>query len=84
MSPAVADELRLDVEAEGVVIADVDEGSAASRVGFQKGDLILSINGERVGASRDVERLIRGSGGDRMWRIVIDRGGRVLSSVSGG
>jgi Do/DeqQ family serine protease len=82
LSPAVADELRLDVDAEGVAIAEVDEGSAASRVGFRKGDLILAINGERVSASRDVERLIRGGGGT--WRITINRGGQVLTSVLGG
>ncbi|HEX5866265.1 MAG TPA: DegQ family serine endoprotease [Beijerinckiaceae bacterium] len=82
LSPAVADELRLDVDVEGVAIAEVDEGSAASRVGFRKGDLILAINGERVSASRDVERLIRGGGGT--WRITINRGGQVLTSVLGG
>jgi len=82
MSPAVADELQLEVGTEGVVIADVDEGSAASRVGFRKGDLILAINGERVTASKDVERLIRGGG--QMWRITINRGGQVLTSVLGG
>jgi Do/DeqQ family serine protease len=82
LSPAVADELRLEVDAEGVVIADVDEGSAASRVGFRKGDLILAINGERVATSKDVERLIRGGG--QMWRITINRGGQVLTSVLGG
>ncbi len=82
MSPAVADELRLDIESEGVVIADVDEGSTASRVGFQKGDIILAINGERVTTSKDVERLVRGGG--QMWRITINRGGQVLTSVLGG
>jgi Do/DeqQ family serine protease len=82
LSPAVADELQLEVGSDGVVIAEVDEGSAASRVGFRKGDLILAINGERVTASKDVERLIRGGG--QMWRITINRGGQVLTSVLGG
>jgi Do/DeqQ family serine protease len=82
MSPAVADELQLEVGTDGVVIADVDEGSAASRVGFRKGDLILAINGERVSTSKDLERLLRG--GSQMWRITINRGGQVLTSVLGG
>src|SRR5437763_10260407 len=38
LSPALADELRLDPQAEGVVITDVAEGSSARSVGFQKGD----------------------------------------------
>ena len=82
MSPAVADELQLEVGTEGVVIAEVEEGSAANRVGFRKGDLILAINGERVATSKDLERLLRG--GSRMWRITINRGGQVLTSVLGG
>jgi Do/DeqQ family serine protease len=82
MSPAVADELQLEVGTDGVVIADVDEGSPASRVGFRKGDVILAVNGERVTASKDLERLLRGS--SQMWRITINRGGQVLTSVLGG
>jgi Do/DeqQ family serine protease len=82
MSPAVADELQLEVGTDGVVIADVDEGSPASRVGFRKGDLILAVNGERVATSKDLERLLRG--GSQTWRITINRGGQVLTSVLGG
>jgi Do/DeqQ family serine protease len=82
MSPAVADELQLEVGTEGVVIADVDDGSPGSRVGFRKGDLILAINGERVTTSKDVERLLKGN--SQMWRITINRGGQVLTSVLGG
>lgn len=82
MSPAVADELQLDAAADGVVIADIDEGSVAARVGFQKGDVILAINGERVNASKDLERILRG--GSQMWRITINRGGQVITSVLGG
>ena len=59
----------------------MDEGSPASRVGFRKGDLILAINGERVSTSKDLERLLRGG---QMWRITINRGGQVLTSVLGG
>jgi Do/DeqQ family serine protease len=82
MSPAVADELQLEVATEGVVIAEVEEGSPAGRVGFRKGDLILAINGERVTTSKDLERLLRGS--NQMWRITINRAGQVLTSVLGG
>jgi S1-C subfamily serine protease len=67
---------------DGVVIADIDEGSAAGRVGFRKGDLILAINGERVNTSKDLERILRG--GSQLWRITINRGGQVITSVLGG
>ncbi|HEX2724449.1 MAG TPA: DegQ family serine endoprotease, partial [Beijerinckiaceae bacterium] len=82
MSPAVADELQLDAATDGVVIADIEEGSVAGRVGFQKGDLILAINGERVNTSKDLERIVRGN--SQAWRITINRGGQVITSVLGG
>jgi Do/DeqQ family serine protease len=83
MSPAVADEMQLETSADGVALAEIDSGSVAQRVGFQKGDVILAINGERVTSSKDLERMIaRGSQG--MWQITINRGGKVMSSVLGG
>src|SRR6202008_4382 len=41
LSPALADELRLDAQAEGVVITDVADGSAAQSFGFHKGDVVV-------------------------------------------
>src|SRR5262249_57016630 len=41
LSPALADELRLDPQAEGVVVTAVAEGSSAQSVGFQKGDVVV-------------------------------------------
>jgi S1-C subfamily serine protease len=83
MSPAVADEMQLETSADGVAIAEIEDGSVAQRVGFQKGDVILAINGERVASSKDLERMIaRSSRG--MWQITINRGGQVITSVLGG
>src|SRR5436309_5010137 len=44
ITPALADELRLDPSAEGVVVIDVANGSLAQNFGFQKGDIVLSVN----------------------------------------
>jgi len=83
MSPAVADEMQLETSADGVAIAEIEDGSVAQRVGFQKGDVILAINGERVASSKELERMIaRSSRG--MWQITINRGGQVITSVLGG
>jgi S1-C subfamily serine protease len=83
MSPAVADEMQLETSADGVALAEIDSGSVAQRVGFQKGDVILAINGERVTSSKDLERMIA-RGGQGMWQITINRGGKVMTSVLGG
>src|SRR5438445_9965321 len=40
LSPALAEELRLDSSAEGVAVVEVANGSLAQTSGFQRGDLI--------------------------------------------
>jgi Do/DeqQ family serine protease len=81
MSPAVADELQIDIADDGVVVADIEERSVAASVGFEKGDQIVAINGERLANTRDAERLISRSGG--YWEITVSRGGRVFTTVLG-
>jgi Do/DeqQ family serine protease len=77
MSPAVAEELGVDSGGEGVVVSEVEEGSNAQQVGFQKGDVILQINNDRPASTKDVERLTR----DRSsrWLLQISRGGQVFT-----
>src|SRR5829696_1998463 len=79
MSPAVADELQIDVADDGVVVAELEERSVAGSVGFEKGDQIVAINGERVANTRDADRLINKNGGS--WEITVSRGGRVFTTV---
>ncbi len=81
MSPAVAEELQIDISDDGVVVADLDERSAAAGLGFKKGDQIVAINGERLASTKDAERLIARAGG--YWEITINRGGRVFTTVLG-
>ncbi|KFG68241.1 Do family serine endopeptidase [Microvirga sp. BSC39] len=81
MSPAVADELQIDVADDGVVVAELEERSVAASVGFEKGDQIVAINGERVANTRDADRLINRNGG--YWEITVSRGGRVFTTVLG-
>ena len=82
LSPALADELQLESADEGVVILDVDSGSYASNLNFQRGDVIMSVNGEHIGKTRDLEQAT--STPNRSWRIVIRRGGQQISAVING
>ena len=82
ISPALADELRLDPQSEGVVIVGVADGSAAQSVGFHKGDIVVSVNNQKIGKSADLDRIARA--GSRLWRITIKRGGRQISVVFSG
>jgi Do/DeqQ family serine protease len=82
LSPALADEMRLDPQAEGVVITGVADASAAQSVGFQKGDVVVSVNGQNIAKSSDLERIT--NAGSRSWRITIDRGGQQISVMFSG
>ena len=82
LSPALIDELQVRNADEGVVVVDVDNGSYASNLGFQRGDVIQEVNGERVTRTHDLERLSKAQ--NRAWRIVIVRNGQKISAVFGG
>jgi Do/DeqQ family serine protease len=77
LSPALADQLRMDPAANGVVIIDVANGSPAQRLGFQKGDLVISVNNANIAKTRDLDRAA--SQRNRVWRITILRGGQQMS-----
>jgi Do/DeqQ family serine protease len=82
ITPAVADELRLDPSTEGVVVIDIVDGSAAQSFGFQKGDIVLSVNNQQIGKTHDLQRATAQQ--SRIWRITIRRGGQQVSVVLSG
>ncbi|MGM4905018.1 DegQ family serine endoprotease [Tardiphaga sp. 866_E4_N2_1] len=82
ISPAVADELRLDSSTEGVVITELTDTATAAGVGFQKGDLIIAVNGIKIGKTSDLDKVTRE--GARLWRIVVVRGGQQINVTLGG
>jgi len=82
LSPALADELRLDPSAEGVIILDIANGSPAQSFGFQPGDLVLAVNNQKIAKTRDLERATAQQ--TRVWRITIRRGGQQISVVLSG
>jgi len=82
ISPALADELRLDSNVEGVVMIDVPESALASNVGFQKGDIITGVNGKAITKTSDLERAT--SEQARLWRITLIRGGQRINVTLGG
>jgi len=78
LSPALAEELRLDPSAEGVVVLELGRASIAQRLGFQRGDVVLAVNDRRVATSKDLEKATRDPA--RMWEITILRGGRQVTA----
>src|SRR5271169_1902953 len=82
ISPAVADELHLDADTEGVVVTDLGEDTTAANVGFQKGDIIVSVNNQKIAMTSDLEKATREA--LRLWRITLVRGGQQINVTLGG
>jgi len=82
LSPALADELRLDPSTEGVVIVDVARGSVSQSIGFRTGDIVMTVNNVQVRRTRDLERLAREP--RRLWRGANLRDGQKISVAFGG
>jgi Do/DeqQ family serine protease len=77
ISPAVADELHLDSDTQGVVVTEIPENSVAGNVGFQKGDIIVNVNGQQIAKTSELEKAVGQSA--RVWRIVIQRGNQQIN-----
>lgn len=81
-SPALEEELGIDVLDEGVVILNVSKESAAENVGFKKGDIITTINGEKITSPSQIDKITQSR--PRRFQIEINRGGQVLRSSFAG
>jgi regulator of sigma E protease len=56
----------------------VQPGSAAQTAGFQPGDLVLSINGEKIDSFGDMQRIVSVSAGAPL-DVIVDRGGATVT-----
>ena len=73
--------LGLGITTFSLAVGGRCEGLAAN-VGFQKGDIITQVNGQKIAKTADLERATRDA--SRLWRITLQRGGQQLSVVLGG
>ena len=72
----------LDADTEGVVVTELGDDSTAANVGFQKGDIILAVNNQKIAKTSDLEKATRESA--RLWRITVVRGGQQINVTLGG
>jgi S1-C subfamily serine protease len=75
LTPALAEELGLDANAEGVAVVDVETSTPADAYDFQRGDILLSINQVPIKHAADVDRLLRNP---RTVILELDRDGDII------
>jgi S1-C subfamily serine protease len=79
LSPAFADELGLDLMAQGVVVLDAAQGTPAARLGLRPGDIVAAVNGARVEAVEPLLALLKR--GATQWQLSIRRGNQMMNVV---
>jgi serine protease Do len=69
LNPQIRRQLNLPREVQGVVVTDVDPGSAAERAGLQPGDIIEEVNRQPVRNLRDATTKLKQNGSVllRVW-----------------
>ncbi|MBV1886649.1 MAG: PDZ domain-containing protein, partial [Parvibaculaceae bacterium] len=78
LSPAFAEELRIDAFSPGVVVVRILRGSSAHRVGLRPRDVILEISGEKVGSVSQLEAMVGEK--RRVWEMKIKRGNEIINA----
>jgi serine protease Do len=76
LTPDVAERLDLPRNTQGVIVWDVEPGEAAEDAGLQRGDLIVSVNGDDVDDVEAFRKEIDEARPDGVARLRIRRGGQ--------
>lgn len=80
LSPAVADELGLDIfTGAGVLVTQIDGAGLARTIGLQRGDIIRAVNGFKIESVRDLAAAVQAP--QRAWQVTILRNGREVTAT---
>ena len=77
LTPELASRLRLPMEAQGLVVTDVDELGAAADAGIREGDVVVEVNRQSVRSLADLQSAIHNTGSKPLL-LLINRGGNTL------
>jgi len=79
LSPKLADELGLEHEKTGVIVMALDRKASAARLGFERGDIVLKLNGVEIESVTQLLSLLKETAST--WIIRIERGGQESNIV---
>jgi S1-C subfamily serine protease len=75
LSPALADQMQLDMFTRGVVVTEVPAGTVAARYGFRPGDIVRVVNETKTDTVAQLMKALQTGQG---WRMAVQRGDRIL------
>jgi len=76
ISQDIQEKLRLPSHVTGVVVTDVDEGSAAAEAGLQEGDVIELVNHKKVTTPAEFDAAVKAAGGHQLLLLVYKSDGQ--------
>ncbi|MCA3246633.1 MAG: DegQ family serine endoprotease [Azospirillum sp.] len=81
LSPALVEELGLDLPPRGVIVLELRRGSPAANLRLQPGDILARVNEREI---RTVDDARRAAQTPLPWRLTVRRGERTLTTTIGG
>jgi S1-C subfamily serine protease len=79
LNDALLEALDLGEGVQGVLVADVIEGSAADAAGLSRGDVIIQVDGKDVASVGDVQRRVRAFDSGEKVELAVVRDGKKRS-----
>jgi serine protease Do len=78
LDPNIARALDLSRDVRGVIVTDVERGSAADRAGLKRSDIIAQVNDDAIRSSEDIQFSFADFfAGDKVYLLIL-RGGKQL------
>jgi serine protease Do len=71
LTPDIAQQLNLPSSTKGVVVENVDQGSAAAQAGVQQGDVIQEVNHKPVSNMSDLRSALTGASGNQPVLLLV-------------
>jgi len=75
LTPEIAQELKVPPNTKGVVVGDVEEGSAAAEAGVQIGDIVQEVDRKPVKSVEDFRSLVTNHKGTNPILLTVNRDG---------
>lgn len=74
LTPEVANNLGIPVDTKGVLVADVEQGSAAEDAGLRRGDVIAEVNRQAVSDVESYRKALKDAEGGKSVLLLVRRG----------